>query len=64
MVVEKTPITTSIQGEAIERLDQFVYIGGRTAADGNSEKDLIGCTSETFGKMNRIRQSRTIIKKL
>ena len=42
MVIEKTketPITINIQGEAIEQVEQFVYLGGLINADGSNEKD-------------------------
>jgi len=38
----QTPITISIQGEATEQVDQFIYLGGQMGerADADSERDL------------------------
>ena len=69
MVIEKTketPISINIQGEAIEQVEQFVYLGGLINADGSNEKDIqrrIGRTSQAFGIMNRIWRSRELTKK-
>ena len=43
MLVEKrkkTPLSINIQGENIEQVEQFVYLGGLINADGSSEKDI------------------------
>lgn len=58
MVIETTKEKAiSIQGEAIEKVEQFIYLAGVRDADGNSKADAqrrIGCTSQAFGKINRI----------
>jgi hypothetical protein len=71
MVIEKikeTPITINIQGENIEQVEKFVYLGGLINSDGSNEKEIqrrIGRrpTSQAFGKMNRIWRSKELTKK-
>ena len=56
--IEKTkqiPQVFNIQGEFIEQVEQFVYLGGHITADGSYEIDIqmrIGRTSPVFGMMN------------
>ena len=56
----------NIQGEGIEQVEQFVYIGGLANADGSNEKYLqkwIGSTSQAFETMTRIPGYEELTKK-
>ena len=70
VVIEKrkeTPLSINIQGEGIEQVEQFVYIGGLINGDGNNKKDIhrrIGRTSEAFGMMTRIWKNKELLKKI
>ena len=64
MIIEKikeTPLSINIQGENIEQVEQFVYLGGLINADGSNEKDIhrrIGRTSQAFWMMSKIWKSK------
>src|SRR6218665_2769713 len=64
--IKETPLSINIQGENIEQVEQFVYLGGLINADGSNEKDIqrtVGRTSQAFGMMTRIWKSKELTKK-
>ena len=67
-VIEKTketPISITIQVEAIEQVGEFVYLGGLINADGSNEKDIqrrIGRTSQAFWNNEQDMEKQRIYK--
>uniref|UniRef100_H3B6V1 Reverse transcriptase domain-containing protein n=1 Tax=Latimeria chalumnae TaxID=7897 RepID=H3B6V1_LATCH len=59
-------IHITVEGDAVEQVEKFVYLGGLVSKNGTCEEDIkrrIGFASAAFGRLSRIWKAKDILVK-